>query len=167
MVSLRVGGNYYYDPPSNESRRDLLFIAGGIGINPILSMMQHYIFLQAQRSHSNKDPICQLVYSVKTSDDLVFHDELTEMAQHNDSVFVNFHVTRDQPPSVHKEHFNYHRIGRDDLELCLSRLSPTAASVGNNLSCYLCGPQHMVDEITTMLQQLGVSHGDINTEKWW
>lgn len=136
MVSLRVGGNYYYDPPSNESKKDLLFIAGGIGINPILSMMEHYIFLQAQRSHSNKDPICQLVYSVKTSDDLVFRvstgilfvhipyvlghfayylaepavfslqDKLTEMAQHNDSVFVNFHVTRDQPPSVHKEHFN-------------------------------------------------------------
>ena len=60
------------------------------------------------------------------------------------------------------------RISRDDLEFCLSRLSPlAAAAVSNNLSCYLCGPQHMVDEITTTLHQLGVCHSNINTEKWW
>ena len=72
MVSLRVGGDYYYDPLPNESVRNLLFIAGGIGINPILSMMQHHIYLQAQRSHS-KSPICQLLYSGRSVDDLVFH----------------------------------------------------------------------------------------------
>ena len=73
MVSIRVGGDYYYDPPLNESVSDLLFIAGGIGINPILSMMEHHIFLQAQRSQSIKNPICQLLYSAQTSDDLIFY----------------------------------------------------------------------------------------------
>ena len=73
MVSVRVGGDYFYDPPLNESVRDLLFIAGGIGINPILSMMEHHTFLQAQRSQSNKNAVCQLLYSAKTSDDLVFY----------------------------------------------------------------------------------------------
>lgn len=104
------------------------------------------------------------------------------MAQQNHSVFVDFYVTREQVPSAHNHDFksrinlrfyamlpnivNYldHRISRDDLELCLSRLS---AAVSNNLSCYLCGPQHMVDEITTTLHQFGVCHSNINTEKWW
>ena len=109
------------------------------------------------------------------------------MVQQNNNMFVDFHVTREQPSTVQNryikcrtpfgsfephvyviQHCNHldHRIGRDDLQLCLSRLSPSAA-VNNNLSCYLCGPQHMVDEITITLQQLGVCHSDINAEKWW
>jgi len=72
VVSVRVGGDYYYDPSPAESVRDLLFIAGGIGINPILSMMEHHMFLQTQRSQSDNGPTCQLLYSASTSDDLVF-----------------------------------------------------------------------------------------------
>ena len=72
MVSIRVGGDYYYDPSPTGPVRDLLFIAGGIGINPILSMMEHHIFLQTQRSQSDIKPICQLLYSASTSDNLVF-----------------------------------------------------------------------------------------------
>ena len=36
-------------------------------------MMEHHTFLQAQRSQSNKNAVCQLLYSAKTSDDLVFY----------------------------------------------------------------------------------------------
>jgi len=54
------------------------------------------------------------------------------------------------------------RISRDDLEQCLSRLQPA-----DNLTCYLCGPQPMVDAITTTLEQLGVENNQIYNEKWW
>lgn len=90
MVSVRVGGNYYYDPLAGESDRDLLFIAGGIGINPILSMMEHHVFLQAQRGHSdsNNKPVCQLLYSAKSFDDLVFHVSYIVKCHASTSVFT-------------------------------------------------------------------------------
>lgn len=109
------------------------------------------------------------------------------MVQQNNNMFVDFYVTKDQPPTVRNRDIKCrtpfgsfephavlpniviildHRICRDDLELCLSRLRPFAA-VNSNLSCYLCGPQSMVDEIAITLQQLGVCHSNINSEKWW
>lgn len=72
-MSIRIGGDYYYDPPPAEPIRDLLFIAGGIGINPILSMIRHHAFLQTQRNQSSMSPVCQLLYSARNRSDLVFH----------------------------------------------------------------------------------------------
>ena len=40
-VSLRVGGDFYYDPSKEEQKRTLVLIAGGVGINPIFSIVQH------------------------------------------------------------------------------------------------------------------------------
>ena len=40
-VYLRVGGDIYYDPSVSEPLHDLLLIAGGIGINPLLSILYH------------------------------------------------------------------------------------------------------------------------------
>lgn len=39
VVAVRVGGSFTYQP--GDERRPLLLLAGGIGINPLLSILQH------------------------------------------------------------------------------------------------------------------------------
>lgn len=40
-VELQVGGDFCYNPKPGDSQPDLLLIAGGIGINPLFSIVQH------------------------------------------------------------------------------------------------------------------------------
>ncbi len=67
VVNVRVGGDFYFQPTSDS--RNLLLIAGGIGINPIWSIVQET--LEMDRQSNLRRFICVL-YSAKTTDELVF-----------------------------------------------------------------------------------------------
>ena len=68
-LSIRVGGDFTYDPPSN-SPADILLIGGGVGINPLFSILQHHAYLQApiseRRGHAH------LLYSARSREELLF-----------------------------------------------------------------------------------------------
>lgn len=56
----------------HPGERELVFIAAGIGITPLMSMLRHLRDTRDERSVT-------LVYANTTEADIVFHDELTEM----------------------------------------------------------------------------------------
>lgn len=66
--------------------KDLLFVAGGIGLPPLRSLIWNVL---DERSHFGKVTI---LYGARTPSDLVYKQELTEWAQRAD---VDFHVTVD------------------------------------------------------------------------
>ena len=41
QLSVRVGGDFIYDPAPSGSH-GLLLVAGGVGINPLISMLLHH-----------------------------------------------------------------------------------------------------------------------------
>ena len=53
------------------------------------------------------------------------------------------------------------RFQKDDLERAVARLDVT------RLRCFICGPPPMIEDIETVLRNLGVDSGCINVEKWW
>lgn len=59
----KFGGEVYYDEVKN-STQPILLLAGGIGINPLLSIMQTAAVM-------SKQPI-SLMYSSKTAEELIF-----------------------------------------------------------------------------------------------
>lgn len=77
-VKLRVGGDFYYDPQPHTEDRDLLLIAGGVGINPLFSMLQHFLFLHSGQVHASRDNrvgqgrSISLLYSAISTDELIF-----------------------------------------------------------------------------------------------
>lgn len=69
-VSVRVGGDFYYDPAAVSSNQCLLLIAGGVGINPLISILRHIADLQQQSTESPTK--AYLLYSAKSADELIF-----------------------------------------------------------------------------------------------
>ena len=75
-LTVRVGGDFVYDPAhldeshdSTLKSRDLLLIAGGLGINPLFSMLLHHSRLVEKGQLSGR--VC-LHHSARTMDDLLF-----------------------------------------------------------------------------------------------
>lgn len=71
-VNVRVGGDFFYSPSAPEELPDLILIGGGVGINPLLSMLLHHVELAARHSMPVGKGSVHLLYSSKTQDELLF-----------------------------------------------------------------------------------------------
>ncbi len=72
-----MGGDFHYSPPEKEELKDLLLIGGGVGINPLFSMLSHHVrLLISARSdpahHQTRRGRVRLLYSSKTESELLF-----------------------------------------------------------------------------------------------
>ena len=75
-------------PAEDITDKDLLFIAGGIGLVPMRSLIKAVL---NKRSCYGK---INLVYGVKTPDEILFKDELLQWEQHGN---INIQITIDKP----------------------------------------------------------------------
>ncbi|KAH0510268.1 Oxidoreductase NAD-binding domain-containing protein 1 [Microtus ochrogaster] len=74
-VALRVGGEFFFDPQPTDAPRNLVLIAGGVGINPLLSILRHSADLhrdQADRGRGYDIGAIKLFYSAKNTSELLF-----------------------------------------------------------------------------------------------
>ena len=77
-LKIRVGGDFFYAPPTPNCTANLLLIAGGVGINPLISMLQHHVWLlsrlsEDRRGNDTREPgAVQLLYSAKNERELIF-----------------------------------------------------------------------------------------------
>lgn len=71
---IRVGGDFHYSPTTNQNLADLLLIAGGVGINPLLSVLFHHSRLLCSDSVGKEFGLgsVRLLYSSKTRAELLF-----------------------------------------------------------------------------------------------
>ena len=125
----------------------LLFVAGGTGIAPLRSMLDHMLRQQpAQR--------ISLLYSARRADEFAFIEELR---RHADAGTLELHqtVTRDEDSSWSGRRG---RIGRSHFEAVLHEPAGTI--------CFVCGPEPLVTESVTTLKALGVPDDQIRTEQW-
>jgi ferredoxin-NADP reductase len=116
------------------------FIAGGAGITPFISIFRN-LYLE------NKIGNNRLIFSSKTAGDIIYQDELVKMLGAN----VKFILTREQN--------NSYDHGRIDEKFIKSYIS----DLGGHF--YICGPDPMVNEITSTLQKLGTSVESLVFEK--
>jgi len=73
-VQVRAGGDVYFDPKPQFPTTDILLIGGGIGINPLHSILCHIHDLQ---NYKGDNPVYKpgkvhLMYSASTTDELIF-----------------------------------------------------------------------------------------------
>ena len=70
-MELKAGGDFFFDPPAGEFQWKLILIAGGIGINPLYSILQHAVHLM-ERSSGTQRPNIVVLYTAKTPEELIF-----------------------------------------------------------------------------------------------
>ena len=128
-----------------------VFIAGGVGITPLYSMMQYINAVKPATSTT-------LIYSITTPEEYLFGKELRELAASNPNFRILVAVTRTKQ---HREPFS----GRINIEMLRSAKLP----VGSNY--YLCGPPQMVDDVVEILKtlhdELGITKSNVHYDNWW
>ncbi len=156
-VALRVGGTCVLD---ENSANPLLLIAGGIGVNPLWSMLQTL----AQQTPRRAVTFC---YCSKHPQTMLFRDEILATLRTVDNGRAAFYWTAPQatalPPALGNKvsdriHFHFRRPTASDF-------IDAAATAPHALSAYMCGPPAMIDALATALPALGLR--DLHYEKWW
>ncbi|XP_033103167.1 oxidoreductase NAD-binding domain-containing protein 1-like [Anneissia japonica] len=160
-VSLRVGGTQMvYDPQPNDPSYNILLIAGGIGINPLLSILRH-----AESTHRAHKPwftgrSFRLLYSASTQKELIFHDKILAIVNTFPLRFQSqFFVTQEDVPidGVYAKG----RIQESDLARVVNEFG------ADKLKCYICGPPPMIEDMEAKLLKLKLNPDNLHYEKWW
>lgn len=137
-------GPFVYLPEMSDN---VVLIGGGVGVTPLLSIFRHVRDARlSTRVH--------LVYSASDSREILFRDELDAAVRTHDNLHVSITVTQ---PDVH-----WHGL--------TGRIDPVklhALDVPDDTLYYLCGPKGMVEDMSTLLHDLGVPMSRIIFEKWW
>lgn len=132
--------------PADASARWMLFVAGGTGIAPLRSMLDHLL-----RKHRGQR--ISLLYSARSGDEFAF---VGELESHVRAGVLELHqtVTRDDTRWLGRRG----RIGRDHFEAVVHEPADTL--------CFVCGPASLVEESVATLKALGVPEEKTRTESW-
>lgn len=162
-VALRVGGEFFFDPQPTEAPRNLVLIAGGVGINPLLSILRHSADLhrdQANKGSSYEIGKIKLFYSAKNTSELLFKKNILDLVnEFPEKITCSLHVTK-QTAQISEELKPYITEGRI-----------TEKEISNHVSAgtlfYICGPPPMTDFFSKQLEDSHVPKEHICFEKWW
>lgn len=136
----------------SDTSRPAVFIAGGIGITPFMSMLRQAAKDLPLRSLA-------LVYSNRRPEDAAFLDELGEIEKKMNTPFTLIATMTD----ISKSNKPWDGLVGVIDEALLTRVSAANASP----VYYLVGPPGMVEALKESLNGLGVDDDDIRTEEFY
>jgi len=141
-----IGGYFVWD---GSSAGPLLLVAGGSGIVPLMAIVRY-------RARVGSRAPCTLLYSSRTSADIIYGAELNELAARDDGLRVIHTLTREQPPGW----TGYTR--RIDATM----LGEVLGATGNQATVFVCGPTPLVEAAATGLVGLGLAPSQVRTERF-
>ncbi len=141
-----IGGYFVWEASMKEP---LLLIGGGSGVVPLMSMIRH-------RAAAGARNPARLLYSSRGPDDIIYRQELEQLAGAGDGLEVAHTLTRSQPPGWK----GYAR--RIDREM----LSEVAQPLGRSVQVFICGPTSMVESAAEGLVGIGLKPAQIRTERF-
>ncbi|CAL8397158.1 oxidoreductase NAD-binding domain-containing protein 1 isoform X1 [Gadus morhua] len=166
-VAMRVGGNFFFDPRPTDPPADLLLVAGGVGINPLYSVLLHAAHLARQHHASGgrdyRMGSAHMLYSAKSVQELLFKNTILELSREFPGQFsCDLRVTEpSQDPARDQDILPVTRRGRITEADLRAHVDP------QRTLCYLCGPPPMIEAISQSLIDLGLPKDRILFEKWW
>ena len=155
--NVQVGDRIEVGPPCGEFTidpervidRPIVFLAGGIGVTPLLSMAKSLIERQVSV------PI-KFIQAARNSSVQAFRDEFQKMIGETDTVETRFLF--DDPLEDDLENGHCDRVGTVNTEL-LREWTPYQEA-----DFYFCGPKPFMQNVYSSLKELGVDDSRINFE---
>lgn len=136
-------GQFYHNPLFHGE--DLVFIAGGSGITPFMSMIREI----ADRGLSRR---VELLYGSRRENDIIFKDEMFERASHHENLTI--HTIISEPSEGYKG-----LKGFITADLILNLVSNIDSKM-----IYLCGPEAMYTFVLAELKKLNIPKRKIRLE---
>lgn len=140
------GGQFFLD---ETSPKPVVLIGGGIGITPVLSMLNTICESGSRRE-------TWFFLGVRNSNEHVQKDYLERLAAEH--LNVNLHICYSDPLGGDEHNVDYQHEGRVSVDL-FKQVLPS-----NNYEFYICGPPPMMNSLTEALDEWGVPEADVNFE---
>jgi len=135
-------GHFFLDL---DSSHPVVLIGGGVGITPVLSMLNAIVASGKQRE-------VWLFYGVRHVEEIIMRDYLESLRS---VAHIHIHFCISQVQQTQADHYHAERVSVD----LFKRLLPA-----NNYLYYICGPAPMMQNLTTDLQSWGVPESTIHYE---
>ncbi len=156
VKNIQIGEKVYVDGPygsfsvdRHPSAQAFVFIAGGVGITPIMSS------LRTLADRGDRRPLL-LLYANKTWDSIIFREELENLKARLNLKIV--HVLENPPEKWDGEQgFITEEILKKYLP---ADLQP------NHTEVFLCGPVLMMNALEKALEKIGLPAGDLHSERF-
>ena len=153
LKGLRPGDEVLLRGPMGECNyrdeyRKIAFLAGGIGITPVASIVDHIAALK-------KDTEVMIFYSNKSEDEIAFEKEFDEWAAEGERISLFSFVTRVEP--VDKRHY----FGRLNGDFILEQVKDPA-----EWFFFTFGPPKMVGAMVELCRGLGCPEDQLKAEKF-
>jgi ferredoxin-NADP reductase len=143
--SITIKGSYGRFTLQDE--KSIVFIAGGVGITPFMSMLR---WIRDTRQNIN----ATLFYSCKTKNDVLWLEELEEMDKLS-NINIIITLTREHPNDWK------HNIGRINPDM----ITESVQNLDDTMF-YACGSTQLIDGIFSMLHSIGIKDTMMKRERW-
>jgi ferredoxin-NADP reductase len=127
----------------------LFLVGGGSGVVPLMAMIRH-------RAAAGSDVPTRLLYSSRSYEEIIFREELENLAARDGSLEVSHTLTRSRP----EVWSGYHR--RIDAEM----LREVGWSPEESPRAFVCGPTSFVEGVADALVSLGHDPAQVKTERF-
>ena len=156
IKDTRIGEKVFVDGPygsftidRHDHARAFIFIAGGVGITPFMSMLRTL----ADRNETR--PVA-LFYANRDSESVIFREELEKIKERLNITLI--HVL-EKPPEGWGGKTGY--LARTDIEEVIPR-----GLERNQVEIFLCGPPPMMRAVDKIIAELKVWPGDFHYERF-
>ncbi|KAF2427351.1 ferredoxin reductase-like protein [Tothia fuscella] len=170
-LRVRVGGSFVWPPKGVEIGGEkgidsVVFVAGGVGINPLISMLSHI----REETQSPNNPLnIHFMYTTKSPNSLkeiLFLNRLIEITKALHNCKLHFFITgcgtnvseREENQGELDFAITRKRFNKADLDSAIGKKEGTV--------CYVCGPPRMTDKVVEYLGGV-VGRERVFCEKWW
>jgi len=157
LNSLQNGAEVRIDGPfgaltlRSDASRPAIFLAGGIGITPFVSILR-----QAAHDRLIRDFV--LIYSNRRPEDAAYLDELQQIERE----YAGLHLVATMTQAAQSGHKWCGETGHINAALLQRHIADLAAPI-----YYLAGPPALVESMRDTLSELGVKDADVVSEEFY
>jgi len=145
LVSTGPMGYFFHNPLCHSD--DVVYLAGGSGITPMMSMIR-------EATDRGLDRRMHLLYGSRSADDIIFADELGRLAAAHDNLTVDMVIS--EPEAGYQG-----LTGFIDRQLIRDRVGDLATK-----TFFVCGPEAMYTFCVAELEALGLRRKQIRVEAY-
>ena len=140
-------GRFSHRAQAQDPQGELIMIAGGVGVTPMLSMLRYMTDNKENRK-------IMLIWSNKTEDDILCREELEDMLNNMESLTVRHVLTKQKDFAG--------LTGRLDAVM----LKDILTGWNKNGEVFVCGPPPMMTAVCMALKQIGYKARRIHSERF-